>query len=55
MPANVGEPMAAMSAAIEAYAKLRPLVFTARDKCLYDSLALVAFLGTEGLSASWVK
>lgn len=54
MPANVGEPMAAMSAAIEAYAKLRPLVFTARDKCLYDSLALVAFLGTEGLSARWV-
>jgi hypothetical protein len=36
------------------YDWLRPLVFTARDNCLHDSLALVGFLASEGLRASWV-
>lgn len=43
-----------MRDATAAYEKLRPLAFTARDKCLYDSLALVAFLASEGLVARWV-
>ena len=44
----------AMRAAVAAYAKLRPLVFTARDRCLHDSLALVGFLAAEGMFPRWV-
>jgi len=36
------------------YDKLRPLVFTARDKCLFDSLALMNFLAAERLFPRWV-
>lgn len=34
--------------------KLRPLLFTAHDRCLHDSLALVNFLASESVSATWV-
>lgn len=44
----------AMRAAVGAYEKLRPLVFTARDRCLHDSLALVGFLAAEGMFPRWV-
>ena len=44
----------AMRAAVAAYEKLRPLVFTARDRCLHDSLALVGFLAAEGMFPRWV-
>lgn len=54
IPANASGPLDAMRAGIETYEKLRPLVFTARDRCLYDSLALVLFLSMEGLLARWV-
>ncbi|MBX3621267.1 MAG: lasso peptide biosynthesis B2 protein [Rhizobacter sp.] len=37
-----------------AYDRLRPLVLTARDKCLQDSLALVHFMAAEGLHPRWV-
>jgi hypothetical protein len=37
-----------------AYEKLRPFVFSARSKCLFDSLAMVDFLAAEGLFPSWV-
>lgn len=40
--------------AVAAFDTLRPLLFTARDKCLYDSLALVSFLASEGIAAQWV-
>lgn len=40
--------------AIAAYETLRPFVFTARDKCLQDSLALIGFLASEGLFPHWV-
>lgn len=40
--------------AVAAYEKLRPLVFTSRDKCLFDSLALVNFLAHEGIFPRWV-
>lgn len=37
-----------------AYEKLRPLAYTARERCLYDSLALLNFLAGEGLFPTWV-
>jgi Transglutaminase-like superfamily len=40
--------------AVAAYEKLRPLVFTSRDKCLFDSLALVNFLAHEDIFPRWV-
>jgi hypothetical protein len=33
---------------------LRPLLYTANDKCLYDSLALVEFLARFGVFPTWV-
>lgn len=40
--------------AVEAFDRLRPLAFTSRERCLYDSLALVTFLACERLHARWV-
>jgi hypothetical protein len=37
-----------------AYDKLRPFALSAQDRCLHDSLALVAFLASEGVFARWV-
>lgn len=45
------EPLRAGTAA---YERLRPFAFTARDQCLYDSLALLGFLATERLFPRWV-
>ncbi|MBL8304867.1 MAG: lasso peptide biosynthesis B2 protein [Ideonella sp.] len=39
---------------VAVYEHLRPLVFTARDNCLYDSLALHRFLALNGVDATWV-
>lgn len=36
------------------FESLRPLVFTTRDNCLFDSLALLHFLGRGGIHARWV-
>ena len=36
------------------YDRLRPFVFSARENCLHDSLALVDFLAAEGLFPQWV-
>lgn len=44
----------AMRAAVAAYDKMRPLVFTIRDRCLHDSLALVGFMAAEGMFPRWV-
>jgi hypothetical protein len=52
-PGSVASPEA-MRTAVAAYEKLRPLVFTARDRCLHDSLALVGFLAAEGMFPCWV-
>lgn len=35
--------------AVAVYERLRPLVFTSREKCLFDSLALMQFLAHEGI------
>jgi len=47
-------PLDAARHAVAAYETLRPLVFTSRDKCLFDSLALVNFLAHEGIFPRWV-
>jgi hypothetical protein len=44
----------AMHAAVSSYVRLRPLALTTFDRCLYDSLALIHFLGTQGLFPRWV-
>jgi len=40
--------------AVAVFEKLRPLLFASRDKCLFDSLALINFLALEGLFPRWV-
>lgn len=36
------------------YMRLRPFVFSARDRCLHDSLSLIRFLGARALFPQWV-
>jgi len=45
---------AATRAAAATYIRLRPFALTSHDRCLNDSLALVHFLGGQGLFAQWV-
>ncbi len=40
--------------AVASYTRLRPLVFSAHDQCLHDSLCLVRFLAMEKIAADWV-
>jgi hypothetical protein len=40
--------------AVAAYEWLRPLLLSARDRCLLDSLALVGFLASAGIESRWV-
>lgn len=44
----------ALRDSVSVYQRLRPLVFTVRDKCLFDSLALIEFLAAEGMHPQWV-
>jgi len=53
-PPDSSESLDAMKACASAFERLRPLVFTAQEKCLYDSLALMAFLASEGLFPRWI-
>jgi len=46
--------LAAMENVSIAYERLRPFVFTSRQKCLYDSLTLIEFLAAEQLFPHWV-
>lgn len=48
------ESLALMRPGVVAYEVLRPFAFTAREKCLLDSLALVTFLAQDGLLPRWV-
>lgn len=43
-----------LRAAIARYRHLRPLLFSSRDRCLHDSLTLLAFLLAQGIRAHWV-
>jgi Transglutaminase-like superfamily len=47
-------PLDAVRNAVAVYESLRPLVFTSRDKCLFDSLALINFLAHQGMFPRWV-
>lgn len=40
--------------AVAAYLRLRPLMLTAHDRCLQDSLTLLEFLAAEGWHPNWV-
>lgn len=39
---------------VEAFLYLRPLLFGARDECLYDSCALIEFLASYGIYPNWI-
>jgi hypothetical protein len=39
---------------VAAFGRLRPLAFTARNACLFESLAVIEFLASFGVDASWV-
>lgn len=45
---------AAMFVSVATFDMLRPLAFTSRDRCLFDSLALMNLLHLDGLDARWV-
>lgn len=44
----------AVGACVAAYQRLRPFVFSARDACLFESLALIEFLARQGQYPQWV-
>lgn len=48
------ESLQAMGSGVAAFEKFRPFVFTARERCLLGSLALVTFLAKDGLAPRWV-
>jgi hypothetical protein len=39
---------------VAVFGRLRPLAFTARNACLFESLAMIEFLASFGVDASWV-
>ena len=39
---------------VEVFKRLRPLMFTAKDQCLYDSLVLIEFLAAYDRFPTWV-
>lgn len=47
-------PSQTLDSAVAGFEKLRPLIFTARDQCLFDSLALIELLATRGHHPHWV-
>lgn len=49
-----GPDIETLGSVMGAYAKLRPLLFTAHERCLQDSLSIVRLLALEGIAASWV-
>jgi len=48
------EPTDRLRRAVAVFDSLRPLAFTARDQCLFDSLALNHFLARQGLAVQWL-
>jgi len=52
--AGHGMDLQRLHCAMVTFEKLRPLAFTARDQCLFDSLAIMNFLAGERLFPRWV-
>lgn len=50
----MGEPVYDLESLINEFQRHRRLVFTARDRCLFNALTLVHFLSSFGYSPSWV-
>lgn len=48
------ESLHAMKSRAVVYDRLRPLVFSARERCLHDSLTLTCFLASDKLLPRWV-
>ena len=44
----------ALTHAVATFEQLRPLLFTSRDRCLFDSLCLVNFLAAHAMFPTWV-
>ena len=51
---TTGSASHSLRVAVAAYLRLRPLMLTAHDRCLHDSLSLLGFLGAEGWRPNWV-
>jgi hypothetical protein len=49
-----GVDLAAARRHVSVYVYLRPLLFTAKDACLFDALSLTNFLARYGIFATWV-
>jgi Transglutaminase-like superfamily len=45
---------ARLTRSVAVFDRLRPLAFTSKDKCLYDSLTLTIFLAGRSIAAQWV-
>lgn len=54
LTAPQSESLHAMKSRVVVYDRLRPLVFSARDQCLHDSLTLTCFLASDKLLPRWV-
>lgn len=54
LPVSDSSSLAAARTGTATYARLRPLVLTAHENCLHDSLALVGFLASQGVFPRWV-
>jgi hypothetical protein len=52
--ASASSSLESTRSATAAYERLRPFAFSAHRNCLHDSLALVAFLASEGAFPRWV-
>lgn len=46
--------VATPTALVEIFKRLRPLLFTAKNRCLYDSLVLLEFLASYDVFPTWV-
>jgi hypothetical protein len=53
-PAHAGVNLDAARRHVAAYVYMRPLLFTAKDACLFDALSLINFLARYGIFATWV-
>jgi hypothetical protein len=51
---DMGVHHARLQQAVAVFDHLRPLAFTSRDRCLFDSIALTLFLARQNLAVQWI-